>query len=1450
MNSTYKVVFNKVRGALMVVNELSSSVTRGGGKGTKLVAVAAAATLLAGGSAMAAPVEPELVLDWDSITTKVEGTYDQPTFKFHSGKGQVTQINTNASASKLVGDLIAAGKDPKKVLAALGQVNAANKTGVLTGFAGGYNYYDKSVESALKLAILVGALDQDYKPISDAASKVIQQFDKLTEMTKTNNGDTHVIIGGDGKGSPVLVGSVGADRVVNANLEIKFGDNPYDEADGSLPNLTVSRVGDSLVEVKSGNVFGHVNASSAINVGAIGSAEATKDMGILGTITVSAAPGAESTTTILDGNSYLTIEGTGCVGGAFAGGSAIALGGKADSQVTGNTQIIVNNSGENDGNGINALSVGLVGGGFAASFFGGESTSTVGGTTLIDVQKGVVIGAVGGGVAATGDAALGSIDVHPSVDVTINSSKAGTSTATSKAVQLNLGKDSATAGMIGGGIAMADGFGQADGNIASAKASVDTVVMNFEGPQALDPADKTQLHGSVVKVKSILRALQSGTTADKQAALEDLKTVAKDVSVPGAHVGNIGGGISLTRGYFGGFQGEYDSNRVESTSTVGTVAMNINGGYNVGTLGGGLAVGTDVGGHSPENQNVAASRVDNVVMLVNGGENVLVSAGGLAYATNSSGGGINSNVMAKAAVGTAEVLVGGGTVDGLFGGGIAIDDTAAGKTNAEATTEKVVLTVSGGEVNSANMDPITGIAHGVTSGAPSNGSYVYQTAKLVEHADAAVLGGGMATGGGALASVKDVSIQLTGGVVNGNVVAGGAATLGGESKVDSAAVLVAGSEVNGDIYGGGIAGSPDNDSFDSSYQGAASTVGKTAITLASGELNGNVYLGGLVYEGNSAEVSSKVVEGSVVLGRDFVFNGSEINGSGADKSAFTAVGGCEFKSEGSSAAPVRLVGFDRLESDAAVTGAVYDFAGKDAAVEGFFEFEGLEHASGRTLTLEGGALVAKAGFAGATFDVDAGLIGFGSEATLEGAQHELSRYPIGASLYIAGEADLTGSTILVGTTEADAGAVIGTDASLIVKSGSNVTGAVAGEGESSLHFVNVADGGSVHLDTNIEDITVDNVIFEVKEDADNNYSFVLVNDEGRLTDLGLDGFDLDSLLKISRQDDQASEFIESFLDQTNSRITSGDQRNAQLNAALNLAAAGGVQTAGIEGAAIGIDQVNKRASLTNRFVDGWTGFAEASGSRLEMGGDRGALETKTTLGGVAVGGEYTSGDMTFGVLGSFGTGDVKGQGDNSGVKNDVDYYGVQAYAAKRIGQFNVVGQMGYLMTDNDLTHDIAHSASVDADVFTFGARGEMRLAINDKWSAVPYVGLNWMRVGTDGYTTSRGIVVESTDQDLISMPIGVAVTGECANVGGWTMKPTVEVAYVHTFGDTDLDAVTRVGATPTGTSLDVWSENVGRLCIGLEARRDNMAFGINLGGSVGDNDHEEFYGQISAKYVF
>ena len=97
MNSTFKVVFNKARGALMVVNEATSSVQA---KGTKTVIAAAVTALMAGGT-MAGD------LTYDSIV-KNEGT-----FKFLNGKGETTHILTNASVPQLIVDLNNAKDKPE-----------------------------------------------------------------------------------------------------------------------------------------------------------------------------------------------------------------------------------------------------------------------------------------------------------------------------------------------------------------------------------------------------------------------------------------------------------------------------------------------------------------------------------------------------------------------------------------------------------------------------------------------------------------------------------------------------------------------------------------------------------------------------------------------------------------------------------------------------------------------------------------------------------------------------------------------------------------------------------------------------------------------------------------------------------------------------------------------------------------------------------------------------------------------------------------------------------------------------------------------------------------------------------------------------------------------------------------------------------------------------------------
>ena len=49
-------------------------------------------------------------------------------------------------------------------------------------------------------------------------------------------------------------------------------------------------------------------------------------------------------------------------------------------------------------------------------------------------------------------------------------------------------------------------------------------------------------------------------------------------------------------------------------------------------------------------------------------------------------------------------------------------------------------------------------------------------------------------------------------------------------------------------------------------------------------------------------------------------------------------------------------------------------------------------------------------------------------------------------------------------------------------------------------------------------------------------------------------------------------------------------------------------------------------------------------------------------------------------------------------------------------------------------------------------------------------------VSVDGYLTNKCIRVDSTDQVLINMLICIALSGDCSNVAGWTVRPVVDVA--------------------------------------------------------------------------
>ena len=91
MNKNFKVVFSKARGALMVVNELTSSVQA---KGTKTVIAGAVASLVAGGAMAAEPSLNGGVFNWD-------GAESSTSTSIYAGDKQVSSVPTYANVTEV-----------------------------------------------------------------------------------------------------------------------------------------------------------------------------------------------------------------------------------------------------------------------------------------------------------------------------------------------------------------------------------------------------------------------------------------------------------------------------------------------------------------------------------------------------------------------------------------------------------------------------------------------------------------------------------------------------------------------------------------------------------------------------------------------------------------------------------------------------------------------------------------------------------------------------------------------------------------------------------------------------------------------------------------------------------------------------------------------------------------------------------------------------------------------------------------------------------------------------------------------------------------------------------------------------------------------------------------------------------------------------------------------------
>lgn len=178
MNSTFKVVFNKARGALMVVNEVTSSVQ---GKGTKTVVAAAVAAMIAGvsGSAMATETDTEI---------KATDTALKATFTKAEKQDDVASSLIGTLGDKLVlknvtnGGMYAAGSL---------DLTASNKGNVVTLKNGSVSNFSGKVTSANHFGAVVTATTGTLK--IDNVTFENNKFDEVTTGDNQHNGTRGII---------------------------------------------------------------------------------------------------------------------------------------------------------------------------------------------------------------------------------------------------------------------------------------------------------------------------------------------------------------------------------------------------------------------------------------------------------------------------------------------------------------------------------------------------------------------------------------------------------------------------------------------------------------------------------------------------------------------------------------------------------------------------------------------------------------------------------------------------------------------------------------------------------------------------------------------------------------------------------------------------------------------------------------------------------------------------------------------------------------------------------------------------------------------------------------------------------------------------------------------------------------------------------------------------------
>ena len=205
-----------------------------------------------------------------------------------------------------------------------------------------------------------------------------------------------------------------------------------------------------------------------------------------------------------------------------------------------------------------------------------------------------------------------------------------------------------------------------------------------------------------------------------------------------------------------------------------------------------------------------------------------------------------------------------------------------------------------------------------------------------------------------------------------------------------------------------------------------------------------------------------------------------------------------------------------------------------------------------------------------------------------------------------------------------------------------------------------------------------------------------------------------------------------------------------------------------------------------------------------------------------------------------GYGQTRYHGNTGKIEGDDIHYGI--YGLTDVGPVGLTYGIGYTTEDRDSSRTFAgttNSHSEDAtalQVFAEAAYNDFNLG---DVNVAPYIGYQWLRIETDGFTESavnNNFKMDDVEDDLQVATVGARVTAPVM-VGKMPVALKADVGYSRFFGDTE--SVTRMQLGNGGAVASIEGEELeGQVNFGLGMTAQigkRATVGINYTGAYGSD---------------